>query len=97
MLKDIVLDVSKNIAGLGTFEEVLVKQETGNTKFTAYPEDSSITVLAKSKNKVTELPEKFGMLNLGFFVGLSNLYRTEDTSVATGTNTKGDEIGRAHV
>lgn len=93
MLKDIVLDVAKNIAGLGTFEEILVEQETDTTKFTAYPEDSTLTVLANSKNKVTEFPEKCGMLNLGFFVGLSNLYRAEGSAVATGTNAK-SEIDR---
>ena len=90
MLKDITLDVAKNIASLGTFEEILVEQEANSTKFTAYPEDSSITVLANSKNKVAEFPDKFGMLNLGFFVGLSNLYRSDDTTVATGSNAKGD-------
>lgn len=90
MLKDIVLDVAKNIASLGSFEEVLVEQEANSTKFTAYPEDSSITVLANSKAKVTEFPDKFGMLNLGFFVGLSNLYRTQDAVVGTGSNAKGD-------
>ena len=90
MLKDIVLDVAKNIAGLGTFEEILVEQEANSTKFTAYPEDSTITVLASSKDKVSELPDAFGMLNLGFMVGLSNLYRSEDSSVATGTNNKSD-------
>lgn len=90
MLKDIVLDVAKNIAGLGTFEEILVEQEADSTKFTAYPEDSTITVLASSKDKVSELPDAFGMLNLGFMVGLSNLYRSEDSSVATGTNNKSD-------
>lgn len=90
MLKDIVLDVAKNIAGLGTFEEILVEQEANSTKFTAYPEDSTITVLASSKDKVNELPDAFGMLNLGFMVGLSNLYRSEDSSVATGTNNKSD-------
>lgn len=93
MLKDIVLDVAKNIASLGTFEEILVEQETDSTKFTAYPEDSTLTVLANSKDKVSELPEKFGMLNLGFFVGLSNLYRTDDSVVATGNNNK-SEIDR---
>ena len=90
MLKDIVLDVAKNIAGLGTFEEILVEQEANSTKFTAYPEDSTITVLASSKDKVSELPDACGMLNLGFMVGLSNLYRSEDSSVATGTNNKSD-------
>ena len=38
MLKDIALDVAKNIASLGLFEEILVEQETDSTKFTAYPE-----------------------------------------------------------
>ena len=90
MLKDIVLDVAKNIASLGTFDEILVEQETDSTKFTAYPEDSTITVLASSKDKVSELPDAFGMLNLGFMVGLSNLYRSEDSAVATGTNNKSD-------
>ena len=93
MLKDIVLDVAKNIASLGTFEEILVEQETDSTKFTAYPEDSTLTVLANSKDKVVEFPEKFGMLHLGFLVGLSGLYRTEDSKVATGTNAK-SEIDR---
>lgn len=90
MLKDIVLDVAKNIASLGTFDEILVEQETDTTKFTAYPEDSSLTVLANSKAKVDELPEKCGMLNLSFMVGLSGLYRSEDSNVATGTNNKSD-------
>jgi hypothetical protein len=93
MLKDIVLDVAKNIASLGTFEEILVEQEADSTKFTAYPEDSTLTVLANSKDKVVEFPDKFGMLNLGFLVGLSGLYRTEDSKVATGTNAK-SEIDR---
>jgi hypothetical protein len=93
MLKDIVLDVAKNIASLGTFDEILVEQDTDTTKFTAYPEDSTITVLANSKAKVDELPEACGMLNLGFLVGLSGLYRSEDSKVATGTNAK-SEIDR---
>jgi len=93
MLKDIVLDVAKNIASLGTFEEILVEQEADTTKFTAYPEDSTLTVLANSKVKVDTLPEKFGMLNLGFLVGLSNLYRSEESAVGTGNNNK-SEIDR---
>lgn len=90
MLKDIVLDVAKNIASLGTFDEILVEKDANTTKFTAYPEDSTITVLANSHAKVDELPDACGMLNLGFMVGLSNLYRGEDSSVATGTNSKSD-------
>jgi len=86
MLKDIVLDVAKNIAGLGSFKEILVEQEDNSTKFTAYPEGNLLTVLANSKDKVTELPEKFGLLNLGFYVGLTNLYKSEDSKATTGTD-----------
>ena len=93
MLIDIALDVSKNIASLGTFEEILVEKDSGKTKFTAYPEDSTITVLAEAPKEYEELPDKFGMLNLPFFVGLSNLYKGEDANVATGTNSK-DETDR---
>jgi hypothetical protein len=93
MLKDITLDIAKNIAGLGLFEEILVEQEEDTTKFTAYPEDNLLTVLANSKNKVSELPDKFGLLNLGFYVGLTNLYKSEDSNAATGTNNK-SEIDR---
>lgn len=86
MLKDITLDVAKNIAGLGLFEEILVEQEAESTKFTAYPEGSLLTVLANSKDKVTELPDSFGLLNLGFYVGLTNLYKAEDATVGVGTD-----------
>lgn len=86
MLKDITLDVAKNIASLGLFEEILVEQETDSTKFTAYPEGSLLTVLANSKDKVAELPDSFGMMNLGFFIGLTNLYKSEDSSAAVGTD-----------
>jgi hypothetical protein len=75
------------------FEEILVEQETDSTKFTAYPEGNLLTVLASSKDKVVELPDAFGMLNLGFYVGLTNLYRNEDSAVATGTNAN-SEIDR---
>ena len=90
MLKDIVLDVAKNIASLGTFEEILVEKDTDKTKFTAYPEDNTLTVLASSPQTFEDLPEKFGMLNLGFFVGLSGLYKDQDSSVTAGTNSKGE-------
>lgn len=90
MLKDITLDVAKNIAGLGLFEEILVEQETESTKFTAYPEGSLLTVLANSKSKVTELPDSFGLLNLGFYVGLTNLYKSDDATVGVGTNAKSE-------
>ena len=93
MLKDITLDVAKNIAGLGLFDEILVEQEDDSTKFTAYPEGNMLTVLANSKAKVDELPEKFGLTNLGFYIGLTNLYKSEDSKVATGTN-KNSEIDR---
>lgn len=93
MLKDIVLDVAKNIAGLGLFDEILVEQEDDSTKFTAYPEGNLLTVLANSKAKVDGLPEKFGLLNLSFYIGLTNLYKSEDSKVATGTN-KDSEIDR---
>ena len=93
MLKDITLDIAKNIAGLGLFDEILVEQEDESTKFTAYPEDNLLTVLANSKDKVSELPDKCGLLNLGFYVGLTNLYKSEDSKAATGTNSK-SEIDR---
>ena len=86
MLKDIALDVAKNIASLGLFEEILVEQETDSTKFTAYPEGSLLTVLANSKDKVNELPDNFGMMNLGFFIGLTNLYKSEDSTADVGTD-----------
>jgi len=86
MLKDIVLDVAKNIASLGTFEEILVEKDGNSTKFTAYPEGSSLTVLANSHTEVTEFPPQFGMLNLSFLVGLTGLYRSEDSAVDVGTN-----------
>jgi hypothetical protein len=94
MLKDIALDVAKNIAGLGLFEEILVEQEATSTKFTAYPEDSLLTVLANSKAKVAELPDACGMLNLGFYVGLTNLYKDPDpakkSTVGVSNNAKGE-------
>ena len=88
MLKDIALDVAKNIASLGSFEEILVENDSTKTKFTAYPEDSSLTVLAETPWKSEDLPEKFGMLNLPFYVGLTNLYKSADASVEVGTNSK---------
>lgn len=93
MLKDITLDIAKNIAGIGMFEEILVEQETNSTKFTAFPEDSILTVLANSKVKVVELPDKCGFLNLGFYVGLTNLYKAEGSTATTGTNNQ-NEIDR---
>lgn len=90
MLKDIALDVAKNIASLGTFEEILVEKETDKTKFTAYPEDSTLTVLASSSQTFDDLPEKFGMLNLPFFVGLTNLYKDPNAVVNSGTNSKNE-------
>lgn len=90
MLKDIALDVAKNIANLGTFEEILVEKETDKTKFTAYPEDSTLTVLASSGQTFDDLPEKFGMLNLPFFVGLTNLYKDPTAAVNSGTNSKNE-------
>jgi hypothetical protein len=91
MLKDITLDVAKNIASLGLFEEILVEQEADSTKFTAYPEGSLLTVLANSKDKVADLPDTFGMMNLGFFIGLTNLYRGEDCSASVGTDSAGSK------
>lgn len=88
MLKDIVLDVSKNIASLGTFEEILVERESDKTKFTAYPEDNTLTVLAASPQTFEDMPEKFGMLNLGFLVGITNLYKDQDAKIDSGTNSK---------
>lgn len=90
MLKDIVLDVSKNIASLGSFEEILVEREADKTKFTAYPEDNTLTVLASTPQKFEDLPEKFGMLNLGFFVGVTNLYKDQDAKVESGTNSRSE-------
>jgi len=93
MLKDIVLDVAKNIASLGTFEEILVEKDGKSTKFTAYPEGSALTVLANSHAEVVEFTPQFGMLNLAFLVGLTSLYRSEDSAVAMGTNSN-SEIDR---
>lgn len=90
MLKDIMLDVAKNIAGLGSLQEILVEQKDNSTKFTAYDQDSSLNVLAHSKNKVVEFPDSFGLFNLSFFVGLTELYRGDDGTVTTGTNSKND-------
>lgn len=93
MLKDIALDVAKNIASLGTFEEILVEKDAAKTKFTAYPEDNTLTVLASTPQTFDELPERFGMLNLGFFVGLTNLYKDQDSAITAGANSK-NEVDR---
>jgi hypothetical protein len=90
MLKDVALDVAKNIASLGSFEEILVERSDSATKFTAYPEDSSITVLAEKPWADADLPEKFGMLNLPFYVGLTNLYKDQTATVGVGTNSKSE-------
>ncbi len=90
MLKDIVLDVAKNIASLGTFEEILVEREADKTKFTAYPEDNTLTVLASTPQRFEDLPEQYGMLNLGFLVGITNLYKEQDAKVDAGTNSRSE-------
>lgn len=87
MLKDIVLDVAKNIGSLGVFDEILVEQEELSSKFISYLAGNELTVLANTKNKISELTEELtGLSNLGFFCGLSNLYQNEDSTIITKTD-----------
>lgn len=82
MIKDIVFDVVKHTAGLGIIDAVKVVGTEEETVISALDHDKTVILNALLHKPSQDLIGEFGMGNLAFLNGLSNLYNREGSSVA---------------
>lgn len=81
--KDVVQDIVKMTAGLGFISAVKVTGSESETSLDAMDQDRTVILKAKLHNPVPEFAGEFGLGNLGFLSGVSNLasYKEADATV----------------
>jgi hypothetical protein len=83
-MKDVVLDIVKHTAGLGFIENIKVTGTATDTKLEAMDPDRTVIVNASLHSAEADMVGEFGMGNLGFLSGVSNLpmYKADTATVA---------------
>jgi hypothetical protein len=81
--RDVVQDIVKHTAGLGFITNVKVTGTADETRLDAMDADRTVILQATLHNPVTDFEGEFGLGNLGFLSGVTNLanYQGEDASV----------------
>jgi hypothetical protein len=81
--KDVVQDIVKMTAGLGFISAVKVTGTDSETSLDAMDQDRTVILKAKLHNVVPEFAGEFGLGNLGFLAGVSNLsnYKEADATI----------------
>jgi len=81
--KDVVQDVVKMTAGLGFISAVKITGTDAETTLDAMDAERTVILKAKLHNPVTEFNGEFGLGNLGFLSGVTNLanYKEDDATV----------------
>ena len=81
--KDVVQDIVKMTAGLGFISAVKVTGTDSETTLDAMDQDRTVILKAKLHNAVPEFAGEFGLGNLGFLAGVSNLsnYKEADATI----------------
>lgn len=81
--KDVVQDIVKMTAGLGFISAVKVTGTDSETTLDAMDQDRTVILKAKLHNVVPEFAGEFGLGNLGFLAGVSNLsnYKEADATI----------------
>ena len=82
-MKDVVLDIVKHTAGLGFIENIKVTGTNDATKLEAMDPDRTVILNAQLHAPEGNMKGEFGMGNLGFLSGVSNLpnYKEEGSTV----------------
>ena len=94
-MKDIILDVVKHTAGLGFIESVKVTGTADKTAFDAMDPDRTVILNATLHGPHADLIGEFGMGNLGFLNGISNLgnYKEDGSEVTVNRRERnGEEV-----
>lgn len=82
MMKDIIFDVVRHTAGLGIIDAVKVVGSTEETLISALDQNKTVILNAKLHKPAQDLVGEFGMGNLAFLSGLSNLYNRDGSTVS---------------
>jgi len=82
-IRDVVQDVVKHTAGLGFINCVKVTGAEQETTLDAMDSDRTVILQAKLHNDVPEFAGEFGLGNLGFLSGITNLgnYQADDATI----------------
>jgi hypothetical protein len=88
MMKDIIFDVVRHTAGLGIIDAVKVTGTDEDTSISALDQNKTVILNAKLHNPAMDLVGEFGMGNLGFLNGLTNLYNRDGSTVDVAKVTK---------
>ena len=83
-VKDAVQDIVRMTAGLGFINAVKVTGEESSTTLDAMDTERTVIVKASLHNPITEFNGEFGLGNLGFLAGVTNLpnYKEDSSSIA---------------
>ena len=81
MMKDIISDIVRHTAGLGIIDAVKIVGTDDETVISALDQNKTVILNAKLHHPVPDLVGEFGMGNLGFLNGISNMYQKEGSQV----------------
>jgi len=86
-MKDIIVDIVKQTAGLGTIECLKITGTPQETAIAAIDPDKTVVINAKLHNPSTDFVGEFGMGNLSFLNGVCSMY-SRDGATASVTKTQ---------
>jgi hypothetical protein len=83
LMKDIIADIVKHTAGLGFISNVKITGTDNETNLDAMDNDRTVIVKGKLHAVESDFIGEFGLGNLGFLSGVSNLsnYKADDASI----------------
>lgn len=98
-VKDAVQDIVRMTAGLGFINAVKVTGEEGSTLLDAMDADRTVIVKASLHNPINEFTGEFGLGNLSFLAGVTNLpnYQAEDATVEVVTRDRNGVQSPDHI
>ncbi len=98
-VKDAVQDIVRMTAGLGFINAVKVTGEESSTLLDAMDADRTVIVKASLHNPINEFNGEFGLGNLSFLAGVTNLpnYQAEDATVEVVTRERNGVQSPDHI
>jgi hypothetical protein len=81
MVKDIISDVVRHTAGLGIIDAVKIVGTVEETSISAVEPNKTVILNAKLHHAVPDLVGEFGMGNLSFLNGITNMYQKEGSEI----------------
>ena len=81
MVKDVIVDIVRHTAGLGIIDAAKIVGSSEETTIAALDKNRTVILNAKLHHAVPSLEGEFGMGNLPFLNGITNMYKKDGSEI----------------